>query len=158
MKKFIKAAAIFASSLKYQHVIIGSVAMRVDKIEAVEPNDLDIVIDVRDFNRLFPDVTEHQVSKSGKLSSYLAIIEIGGVQIEVMSDICTTTSKSRKSVPVSFGFLRNYERSDGRVLSFAKPSGMIEFYRLLGRPKDLEKIKLIRESMNPKYFQKHISK
>ena len=59
LEKILKAAATFEAQLKYPSTIVCGTAMAMADIPGFIPADLDVVIDPRDFHRLFPENTEY---------------------------------------------------------------------------------------------------
>lgn len=146
LEKILKAAATFEAQLKYPSTIVCGTAMAMADIPGFIPADLDVVIDPRDFHRLFPENTEYLHNERNTFKSFLQKTKLDGVDLDVISDIKTfLPGVANKKIELSFslGTKRNYVRVGDRILSTITPAHQIRFYELLGREKDLEKAKII---------------
>lgn len=131
------------SQLRYPSAILGSVALTLYGIRDLNPIDLDIVIDQRDFERLFPDSTQQSRSASGRLKSYLATVNVDGIDVDYMAAVFETNMDGSALKQLKFVKESTIFNHQGTLIQVSSLENQKRFYQLLDRPKDRIKIDLI---------------
>lgn len=142
--KFLNVSAKFAKLLVHPPVFIGSMAMVIRGITDREPNDVDVIIDKRDFEALF-GITEKRVCMSGKLRSYYAKRIIDDVQVEALADVEILVNG--EWTKFTHSGQKEYVRWHESFLPFINLKDLVVFYEHIGRSKDQEKIAKIQGSL-----------
>lgn len=141
-EKLLNAAGELKKLLRYPETIVFSAAMYLSDVPGFVPNDLDVMIDARDFKRLFPNASLTRTD-NGVFQSYLEKIHLCGVRIDVMAAPSTVKRINRHQeivVPFHLGTKRGYARHGNQVFSLITPTEQIRLYKALQRPLDSEKM------------------
>ncbi|MBT3394557.1 MAG: GNAT family N-acetyltransferase [Waddliaceae bacterium] len=149
-----KALKILVEKLKeINWVLIGSASLTLHGID-IEPNDLDIKTDVdgaKKANELLKEfvISPVKYSESNMFGSYLGKFKIEGVDVEVMGDLEYNVAGEWVSFKHAHN-LNTFVEIDDFKVPVPYLEDITEAYKVLGREKDVDKIRMIEKKLDKK--------
>ena len=147
--RFVKALTKIYRKLEKKPVnwvVTGSLAFALQDLP-VRPNDIDIQTDeagAYEIERLFANrVTEPvKIREEKKMRSHFGILDIDGVRVEIMGDICKKTETGDWGEPVELDHFKQFVEFSGMRIPVLSLSYEYKAYLTLGR---MEKAMMLKE-------------
>lgn len=152
-KKFIQVLKFLEQTFKKNkipYVLVGSICLSLQKVK-VKPSDIDLMTTksgAYKINGILKKyiIKEVKYGKTDKFQSHFGEFKINGIKVEVMGDFQVKRDGRWHSLSSRFKTKR-LVKVGSAILPVTRLKEILDAYKTLNRPKDLEKVKKIKEAI-----------